>query len=117
MASQKLVILDIGLLMGSRSPQVLDEHIAIYPGAQKMMDQIVAIECRCENPMCKYDAFQYLIESVSGGNPLIAAEFLEAVEAQGDKINSPQSLRDFFFDYRHETHKDSWLESPSQVRH
>lgn len=108
-ATQGLIILDVGVLMGSRSPQVLDEMIEIYPGAKTVMDQIEAKQCTCLNPMCKYDTFQAMLENIAGEDKDLAAKFLQAVEDKKAQITKPEELRDFFTAYRHETHKGSWL--------
>lgn len=110
-AAEGLIILDVGVLMGSRSPQVMDEMIALYPGAKVIMDQIIAKECSCDNPMCQYDAFQMMLANIAGDNREVAAKFLEAVEEKKAQITRPDELRDFFTAYRHEVHKDSWAVS------
>lgn len=109
MAAEGLIILDIGVLMGSRSPQVIDEMVALYPGAKVVMDQIIAKECSCNNPMCQYDAFQMMLANIAGDNKEVAAKFLEAVEEKKAQITKPDELRDFFQAYRHEVHRGSWL--------
>lgn len=111
MAAQGLIILDVGVLMGSRSPQVLDEMIALYPGAKVVMDQIIAQPCSCLNSMCHYDAFQMMLANIAGDDKEVAAKFLEAVEEKKAQITKPDELRDFFQEYRHNVHKTSWLDT------
>lgn len=108
-APEGLIVLDVGVLMGSRSPQVLDEMIALYPGAKVVMDQIIAKKCGCDNPMCQYDAFQMILANIALDDKEVAAKFLSDVEEKKAQITTPEELRDFFLQYRHDVHKASWV--------
>lgn len=108
MAAQGLILLDISILMESRSPQVFAEQVELYPGAKKMMDWIEAVKCACSDPMCLQNTMQGIFDMVSGGNKEAAARYLEKLE-KDDTINSPEKFRDFNLDFAHNQHAESWL--------
>lgn len=72
-ATPGLIVLDIGILMGSQSQQVFMEHLDLYPGARHLYDVISSYPCECGKESCGRDSFQYSINEASHGNKEAAA--------------------------------------------
>lgn len=96
MATERLIVLDIGILMGSRSPQVFEDMVSKYPGAQEILAGIKMMGCECGDPMCAQKTFQTLITMDHQATKEEAASFIEFVMERGN-ITS-RTLRD----YQHE---------------
>lgn len=75
-----LIVLDIGILMGSRSPQIFMEHVELYPGARKIYDAIASAGCHCGDPMCSQNCFQVLITMDGEATRGEAAMFITFVD-------------------------------------
>lgn len=83
-ATEGLIVLDIGVLMGSRSPQVFREMVDLYPTAKEIFEAIEELGCTCGNPLCVQDCFQTLITMDGQATKEEAAKFICFVGERGD---------------------------------
>lgn len=99
MAPKGLILADIGVVMGSRSPQVFMEYVELYPGARKIYDFVSASPCDCNNPMCTQDTFQRILEAVAGDDKELAARFIQQVDSDPN-IRCLRTFKDFYLTQR-----------------
>jgi hypothetical protein len=97
MATQRpgLIVLDVGILMGSQSEQVFREMLDLYPGAQHLMDVVCKIGCECGKESCGRQTFQLVLEQAIGSDRELAAAFIE--EAQ--RCHEPYQVRELEYEY------------------
>ena len=93
-----LIVLDIGILMGSRSPQVFMEMVDLYPGARKVLDAIESIPCECADPLCSQKTFQIFLNCGCDHKPDLAAKLMQEVDEAGPlTYESLRTLQHDFF--------------------
>lgn len=97
LAAEGLIVLDIGILMQSRSLAVFEDQAAFYPGAQKAYDIIKTIACECNDSMCAMNAFQTFLNQGSHNNRGLAAQLLTEVDNAGPL--DYHQLRDLQYDF------------------
>lgn len=78
----KLTFVDIGVLMGSASPQVFEEMVDNYPGCRRILDAIDQMGCSCGHPMCTQKTFQFMLSQGSGNDKLLAGQLIDKLIAQ-----------------------------------
>lgn len=98
MATEKLIIIDIAILMGSQSQQVFMEQVDLYPGARHVYDVMESFKCNCDDGACTRRSMQYILGEATGGDKEVAANFIE--EAQS--IHSPRELKELVHNKFHE---------------
>lgn len=99
--TRDLITLDIGILMGSRSPQIFMEHVDLYPGARKIYDAIVKSGCQCSDPMCSQNCFQVLITMDGEATRGDSAMFINFLDNQQEPLTF-ENLREYQRDFYHE---------------
>lgn len=97
MATKGIINLDVGILMGSRSPQVFQEMVDLYPGVRRIFDEIAKMPCECGKPLCSQNCFQVMLGQGSHGKPELAAKLLEELAAL-DELDY-EKIREYQYDF------------------
>lgn len=72
-----LIILDIGVIMGSQADFIFNEMVDLYPGAKEVLTAVKTAPCECSDPSCGRKSLQYVLEMAAGGDNERAAKFID----------------------------------------
>lgn len=110
MAAQGLIVLDIGILMGSQSQTIFMEQLDLYPGARHLFDVAEQIPCECGREACPRETFQFILQEACGKDKELAAKFIERSQSIRTPADIKELIHDFFHDRETESQSKSLLE-------